>query len=185
MNQGLTPQSVPTEIALLLLILGLLIFMWDLFDRRSRSLNKSSGLAEKTSLISIKGSTSLPPREFISEKLRLKSKPDALSLEKGFLIPIDVKPSSKKIRDRHKIKMFMHMKLIEEVEGKKPPYGIILLGKGQVEMRIENSNDKQIWLDAILSEMRSIAGGIPAAPTPRKTKCKQCDVAEFCKHNAA
>lgn len=182
MNQVLAPQSVPTEIALLLLILGAVIFMWDLFDRRSKSLGASSGLSDKTSLISIKGSTALPPREFYSEKLQLKSKPDALSLEKGILIPIDVKPMSKVLRDRHSIKMYMHMKLIEEVEGKRPPYGIVLLGKEQQEIKIENSADKQMWLNALISEMRSIENGIPAAPMPGKLKCRQCDVATFCQH---
>jgi CRISPR/Cas system-associated exonuclease Cas4 (RecB family) len=177
-----TPQSVPTEIALLLLVLGLLIFMWDLFDRRGKKLSGQSGLAHTVPLISIKGSSRLPEREFYSKKHALISEPDALIKEKGYIIPVDVKPLSKKVRDRHVIKMTLHMKLIEELEGKKPPYGIILLGKDQERVEIENSAEKHLWLDSLIGEMRSILDGIPAAPAPGRAKCAHCDVAEHCNH---
>lgn len=176
------PQSVPTEIALLLLVLGLLIFMWDLFDRRGKKLSGQSGLAHTVPLISLKGSSHLPAREFYSESLGLVSEPDALIKEKGFIIPVDVKPLSTKVRDRHIIKMTLHLKLIEEILGKKPPYGIILLGKDQETVKIENSADNHLWLDAVIAEMRSILDGIPAAPAPGKAKCAHCDVAEQCEH---
>jgi CRISPR/Cas system-associated exonuclease Cas4 (RecB family) len=74
------------------------------------------------------------------------------------------------------------MKLIERVQGKKPPYGIILLGENQELVKIENAPDKQRWLDAVIDEMRSILDGVPAAPTPGKAKCAQCDVFDVCEH---
>lgn len=180
-----TPKDVPQEIVLLLLILGLIIFMWDLFERRSSSMRKEAGLEEKTELISLRSSTSLPSKEYYSPSLGLTSRPDALIKEDGYLIPVDVKPMTNKVRDRHVIAIFVHMRLIEEVEGKRPPYGILLMGEKRRRVKIKNSEEKQRWLDALLAEMRSISEGVPAVPAPSTYKCRSCDVCGICKHSAA
>jgi CRISPR/Cas system-associated exonuclease Cas4 (RecB family) len=179
------PKSVPTEIVLLLLILGLIIFMWDLFERRSSSIRKEAGLEEKTELISLRGGTCLPSKECFSPSLGLTSKPDALIKEEGYVIPVDVKPMTNKVRDRHVIALFAHMRLIEETEGKRPPYGILLMGEKRRRVKIKNSEEKQRWLDALLEEMRSICDGVPAVPAPSTYKCRSCDVHGICKYSMA
>ncbi len=173
-------RDVPLEILLLLLLLGLIIFMWDFFERRSRSLKKGSGIAEKTVVVSVRGSTDLPQREFYSATLGLSSKPDAIIKEEGFIIPVDIKPMAKKVRDRHVVAMLVHLKLIEEIEGIRPPYGVIIMGKEKRSVRIKNTEDKQRWVDSLLDEMRSIMDGVPAVPAPAPFKCKNCDVREIC-----
>ena len=177
----LVDGSVPTEIIALLLILGLLIFMWDLFDRHSKKINLAQGLSEKSEILSVKGSEYLESREFYSEKLGLISKPDALIKEKKILIPVDINTLTNNLRDRHIIRMIAHLRLIEEVEGVRPSYGLIILGKDKVQHRIENVDDKQVWLESILGEMNSIKDGIPAMASPARAKCGNCDVRDFCK----
>lgn len=180
----LVDGSVPTEIVALLLILGLLIFMWDLFDRHSKRINKTQGLNEKSEILSVKGSGLLEPKEFYSKELNLVSKPDALIRESRILIPVDINPLTSNLRDRHIIRMITHLKLIEEVEGVKPPYGLIILGQDKIQHKIDNLEDKQTWLKALIQEMRSIENGIPAMASPAKAKCGHCDVKEFCKFKA-
>ena len=72
------------------------------------------------------------------------------------------------------------MRLIEEFEGKKPPYGYLILGKNCRTFKIENSPERQAWLQKMLDEMRSIVEGAPAIPAPHPKKCKRCDVKESC-----
>lgn len=178
------PQPVPSEIILLLLVLGLLIFMWDLFDRRSKLLRKSTGLADTDDVISVQGGGTLPASNFFSEELALSSKPDALIRDGEFLIPVDIHPMTNKVHDRHIVSLFVHLKLIEKIHGRRPPHGILLMGKDKRHIRITNSPEKELWLDAILAEMHSIAEhNIPAVPAPKLYKCKNCDVRNICSHN--
>lgn len=176
--------SVPTEIIALLLILGLLIFMWDLFDRLSKKINRTQGFSDKSEILSVKGSDYLTPREFYSEKLGLISKPDALIKEARLIIPVDINPLTTNLRDRHIIRMRLHLKLIEEVESVRPPYGLIILGEEKIQHKIENEVEKQVWLEALIDEIRSIEDGVPAMASPAKAKCNNCDVREFCKYKA-
>jgi hypothetical protein len=62
------PQ-VPTEILILLLLLGALIFMWDLFDRQTKKIKSETGLSDKSEMVALRGSSYLQAKEYRSEKL--------------------------------------------------------------------------------------------------------------------
>jgi len=173
-------RVIPIEILVILIILGVIIFVWDLLMRQSNQLKTSGGLTEKSQLVAVSGSTKIPGRVYSSAELGLSSQPHSLIKEEGFLIPVDVVPSSKKVKDRHVVQMLVHMRLVETIEGKRPPYGILILGKEQRSVRIKNTDEKQSWLDDILGEMRSILGGVPAVAKPSYYKCKGCDVRDYC-----
>jgi CRISPR/Cas system-associated exonuclease Cas4 (RecB family) len=178
-------MSIPSELILLLLILGLLIVVWDLFQRKSFSLKQSSGLSEHAELISLKDSSQLPAKTFFSEKLSLSSKPDALIKENKHIIPVIIKPFTNKVRDRHVIEIIVNLRLIEESSGSRPPYGIILIGKEQKVVKIKNTDDKQKWLDTILAEIQAILKQeLTAKPSPTYYKCKNCDVRKLCRFSA-
>lgn len=177
-------KAIPAEIVMLLLILGLLIFMWDLFERRSRIIKKETGLDEKAEMISLKGSSYLPSRDYVSTQLGLSARPYALVRDGDHLIPVDYAPTSKKVHDRHVVALLVHMRLIEEKEGSKPPYGLLILGTEARPVKILNKPEKQRWLDSLLDEMNSIIDGVPAVPAPSKFKCKNCDVRQLCRHSA-
>lgn len=176
--------EVPTEILSLLLTLGLVIFMWDLFERRSRSLQTASGLVRKAVTVAVKGSSELPAKQFSSNELRLRSKPDALIRENQQLIPIDVHPLTNKIRDRHVVQLLVHLRLIEATEGYRPEHGILLMGKAQRKVLIKNTPEKQRWLETLVDEMRSIMDGVPAVASPAPFKCRTCDVRTICRFSA-
>ena len=175
-------KAVPTEISLLILILGVLIFTWDLFERRRSKIQKQAGLEDKTEMISLKGSSYLPAKEYFSARLALLSRPDCLLKEDGFTIPVDIRPMSSKVRDRHVVSLLLHMHLIKEIDELEPPYGILLIGKNHRRVQIKNTAEKQRWLDALIAEIRSIQEGVPAVPAPSRFKCKNCDVRQICTH---
>lgn len=177
-------HSVPPQLLYLLLVLGILIFLWDLFDRRSKTIHRNSGLDEKAQMIALKGSSQLPSREYVSSFHGLSSKPDALLKIDGYIIPVDRKPMGKKVRDRHIVQLLVHMRLIEEIEGVRPPYGILLLGPEVKTVRVQNTEQRQHWLDTLLQEMESIIDGVPARPAPAPMKCKSCDVRSVCQYSA-
>ncbi len=178
-------QAIPTELLLLLLVLGLVIFLWDLFERKRSSLRSETGLSDASQVIAIRGSDYLPGKQYSSESLGLSSKPDALILEDGFIIPIDRRPMATQVRDRHVVQLLVHLRLIEELEGQRPPHGILLLGRDVQKKIIKNSEEKQRWLENLIDEMRSIIDGVPTVPSPKPQKCKNCDVRKLCQFSVA
>ena len=181
----LVAREIPSEILYLLLVLGLIIFMWDLFDRRSKSIQKDSGLGEKAEAISVRGSSQLPAKEYQSATLGLASKPQAVIRDEGSVVPVDIYPLAKKVHDRHVVPLFIHMRLMEEIDGVRPPYGLLLMGAEQRRVKIQNSEDKQRWVETLVDEMHSILEGVPAVPSPSKYKCMRCDVRGICKFSLA
>lgn len=177
--------TVPGEILLLLLLLGLIIFLWDFFERKNKQLRETSGMNEKAEALAVKGSSQTPGSILNSTRLGLKSKPDAVLREKGQIVPVDIHPLANKIRDRHVVQMLVHLRLLEESEGKRPEHGVLLMGKTQRRVLLRNTPEKQRWLETLIDEMRSIMEGVPAMPSPSPPKCRACDVRESCRFSQA
>lgn len=180
-----TDIHIPDEILLLLIFLGLVIFMWDFFQRKSKKIKKEGGLSPESTVKSIKGSKEKPVDNYFSNKLGLSAKPDAVVKEMGLSIPVIVKPTTNKIRDRHVIELLNSLVLLEEKEKKPIPYGLLLMGKDKRRVEIEFNEEKRKWHSMLVAEMRSILDGVPAVPKPSFNKCKRCDVAKICDHSEA
>lgn len=184
-NNPFLSYGLPEELVGFILILGLIIFMWDFFERRKNSLSKEVGLKTKQNTLAIKGSEENPTQELISKEFNLSSIPDAIIRDKGSMIAVDYHPFAKKIKDRHVAQLLVHLKLIELATKKRPEYGIIILGKDKREVKLINSEEKQKWLQSLLDEMNSILkDGVPAVAQPSFYKCKSCDVNSFCAFSA-
>ncbi len=139
-----------------------------------------TGLDPRARGISVDGSSALPGKSYLSERQALAGRPDAVIYEGGFIIPVERKPLARKVRDRYVAQLLIYMRLIEEFEGKKPPYGYLILGQNCRKVRIENTPERQAWVDSMLNEMRAILGGMPAKATPHESKCRKCDVRAHC-----
>ena len=181
-NSGVA--AVPDELALLMVVLGTIIFLWDLFERRGASLRKDLGLKAKSEPVNISGSSERSEEtDLVSEGQKLSSRPNALLREDGFLIPVDIHPTTDKVRDRHVVPLLLHLAILEEREGKASPYGVLIMGKDQRRTQIKFTPEKQRWLWSLIEEMRSIANGVPAVPSPAPFKCRNCRVKKQCKHS--
>lgn len=172
------------EIIRLLLLLGALIFIWDLFDRHGTKAQKATGLDGGSQTLGVKGSSQVPVVSYQSDELGLSGVPDAVIREDGSIIPVIKKPLSNKIRDRHVLELMVHLRLIESQTGQKPPYGFIVIGQENRRVKINNAEDKQRWMMSLVDEMHSIIEGVPAVPAPTPHKCRSCDVRAACKFSA-
>lgn len=169
------------QLAALVVALGVLIRS---FRKAETKRLTESGFAQGERPISVEGSTILPGREYVSTQQRLAGKPDALLLENGVVIPVEMKPLAKKLRDRYVAQLLVYMRLVEEFEGARPPHGYLFLGPRYRRIKIENSAAKQRWVDQMLSEMHSVVQGASAGATPHPAKCARCDVRHRCRFRA-
>lgn len=172
--------------------LNVTIFIWllvcsiivlDSIYTLSKKKREKIGISKKDEGISdiIKQQKILPGDSYISPIQQLSGKPDAIILENSFLIPVERKPFAKKIRDRYIAQLLVYMRLIEEFEGKKPPYGYLILGKNSRRIKIDNSKERQAWLQTFIDEMHAILEhNEKAIPSPHPKKCGLCSTRYAC-----
>jgi len=113
----------------LLVLLTVLVIVLDSLSAIASKKQKSSGVLPQITRVLSPGANFKETEHYSSEYQQLSSRPDALLIENGYIIPVDRKMGGNKIRDRHVAELLVHMRLIEEFEGKKPPYGYLILGK--------------------------------------------------------
>ena len=176
--------SVDSQLVLLCVLLVFVVVVLDAVSARARKQSSAVGVSPHATTVSVDGSKSLPVRHYVSEIQGLAGRPDAVISEDGFIIPVERKPLARKIHDRYLSQNFVYMRLIEEFEGKKPPYGYLLLGPNCRRFKVENTSDRQAWLQKMIDEMRLIAEGAATKPAPHARKCARCDVREVCAFRA-
>jgi len=150
--------------------------------RAIKKRERRTGLTPSQSLeLTIDGSKKHQVKTYISEIQGISGRPDAVILENGFFIPVERKPIGNKVRDRHIAQLLVYMRLIEEFEGKKPPYGYLIIGKSARKVKIYNTPERQNWLSIQLDEMKQIvAEKTKAVAQPQKNKCAHCKVQDHC-----
>ena len=169
-------------VVLVILIVAATIVI-DLLLQRVQQASQQTGIefkGVKTKPIGIEGTKMKPVKDYVSVKQGLAGRPDALLVEKGFYIPVEHKPMGKKLRDRYVAQLLVYMRLVEEFEGKRPPYGYLIVGEKARRIRVTNTQQRQDWLDVKLAEMRAILEGSEAVPDPHPKKCSFCRVNEIC-----
>ena len=163
-------------------ILIVLFIILDAFSALAKSKRKLAGVEPEIKNVLFPSDIFKATRKYQSEIQQLESQPDAILVENGYLIPVDRKLFSNKVRDRYIVEILVHMRLIEEFEGKKPPYGYLILGKNSRRVKISNTEKRQQWLDQLIFEINSIRDGHErAVPEPHPRKCPRCNVLEYCK----
>ena len=174
-----------SNIVLLVILLVMIVIVLDAITTVAQDKKLKAGLAtpNREQNQNISKTEVVESGEYVSEIQGIAGKPDAVLIEEGFYIPVSRKPMAKKIRDRYVAQLLIYMRLIEEFEGKRPPYGYLILGKNKRQVKIMNTAKRQRWLDGILDEMKSILDGSTAAiPSPQPQKCKRCNVRHSCDH---
>ena len=178
-------SMLDSQTILLIVLVVVLVIVFDNFDLLARKKKKESGLSPQSTTVSIDGSKTIPVKEYISEKQRISGRPDALIVEDGFIIPVERKPLARKLHDRYIAQLLVYMRLVEEFEGKKPPYGYLILGPSCRRFKIDNSSARQAWLQGMLDEMQAVLSGLPAKPTPHPKKCSRCTVRSHCEFDSS
>lgn len=176
--------QIDSQLALLAIIIIVGVMMLDAFSSSAVQKKGEVGFSADSEAVSIDGSKTLAVREYISEIQGLAGKPDAIIVEGGNIIPVERKPLARKVRDRYIAQLLVYMRLVEEFEGKKPPYGYLILGPQCRKVKVYNSEEKQTWLSEILNQMRAVKAGKIAEATPLLKKCSGCEVRNDCSFRA-
>ncbi len=175
--------NTDVDVALFAILAVCTAMVLDSVSMFSRKKKEQIGLESKTSRANNGSVQSLPFKRYYSEIQGLAGTPDAVIIENGFFIPVERKPTSNKIRDRYIAQLLIYMRLIEEFEGKRPPYGYLILGKNHRRVKIENTQQRQDWLQNILHEMRDVLNErAKVKPTPHYRKCAGCSMRTNCDH---
>ncbi|MCB9030681.1 MAG: Dna2/Cas4 domain-containing protein [Deltaproteobacteria bacterium] len=177
-------SSLDTDLLLFAMLVAVCIITFDSLQIIATRKRREAGLEKKSITLGLDGSKMLPVKNYVSESQGLAGRPDAIIIENGFIIPVERKPLARKLRDRYVAQLLVYMRLIEEVEGKKPPYGYLILGSNCRRVKITNTDNRQAWLQKMIDEMHEILDGAQAMATPRVSKCKRCDVSSACSFKA-
>jgi CRISPR/Cas system-associated exonuclease Cas4 (RecB family) len=178
-------SSLDSKLVLLAMMIVMSVIVLDgVYSGVFHSTEETGIRPEISKDVSIEGSKSFPGKNYVSTQQGLAGKPDAIIEEHGYLIPVEIKPLAKKMRDRYIAQLLVYMRLVEEFEQKKPPYGYLILGKDSRKVRVDNTEARQRWLEEKLQAMRMIiANQKEAIAEPHPHKCANCLVKDSCIYN--
>lgn len=173
--------QLDTQLILLAVLVVSAIIVLDAVSLMASRLKEETGVNKSSKMHTIDDVAEGGAKNLVSEMQRLAGRPDAIVVEDNYFIPVERKPLSKKIRDRHVAQLLVYMRLIEEFEGKKPPYGYLILGKNCRRVKIMNTETRQEWLQKIIDEMQAILSNeSKAIPDPHPRKCTKCTARQSC-----
>lgn len=121
------------------------------------------------------------PKVLYSSKYKLKGKPDMIILQNNQFIPIEHKPTSKKVYSTHIMQLMAYCLLVEENYEITPSYGILVLKEGK-KKRIDFTEKRREELINILDKMREMLNRseIPFYSV-RQKRCRSCGYEKICK----
>lgn len=131
-------------------------------------------------------STAEKPKLFVSKKLGLSGRPDAVVMDAEHHIPVELKTGRvpRGPLFSHILQVVAYCVLLEEEYGKAPPYGVIRYGETAFE--IEYNADQRALLLQKLTEMRaSIVKGEAHRNHNRPGKCIHCSRRAGCPERLA
>jgi CRISPR-associated exonuclease Cas4 len=166
---------------LLALAAGLLLALGALALVRSARLRELHGLPEGKVVYSDTGATEIPPRPLYSPRYGLTGKPDYLLATRQGLVPVEVKPTrdDREPRESHLMQVLAYCLLLEESEGKPPPYG--LLRYRNDTFKVDYNDDTRAHVIAVLQEMRdALARGEAHRSHNQPGRCRACAYLSLC-----
>ena len=120
-------------------------------------------------------------RPLFSNRYRLTGKPDYLIHQQDRVIPVEVKSSTGLTRpyDSHVLQLLAYCLLIEETEGKAPPFG--LLHYPDADFRIEYSAQARAELINTLAQLRAdLASADVLRSHANPGKSRSCGYRQVC-----
>ena len=115
-----------------------------------------------------------------SSRLGLVGRPDHLLRSGDALIPVEQKPSARRIQPSHVMQVAAQCMLVEETYGVRPPFGIVVLANG-ARTKVPFTPDVERRLLRTMADMRELVA-TEAKPGPRwvAPKCQACSFVETC-----
>lgn len=129
-------------------------------------------------------------RPLFSRAHRLTGRPDYLVQHRHGLLPVEVKsgrPSKKGPYPSHILQLAAYCLLVEETQGRRPPYGIILYtGESKTSYEIDYTPALERRLLDTLDEMRdALAAGGAQRSHHHVARCQACGYRSDCNQSLA
>ena len=107
-------------------------------------------------------------------------RPDHLVRLGHALIPVEQKPSARRLQPSHVLQVAAQCLLVEEAYGVRPPYGVVALSGG-IEERVPFTPLLERQLLATMAEMREfLATGAEPGARWVAPKCRACAYQQVC-----
>ncbi|MHB1785276.1 MAG: CRISPR-associated protein Cas4 [Acidimicrobiales bacterium] len=152
------------------LILGLFGVLLVVLSKRGRA-GRGLGAGETVTLDDV---------TLFSRRLKLVGRPDRIVRRGKHLIPEEWK-SAKHVSHGHRLQLGTYFVLIEEEYGKRPPFGVVVLGDG-TRVEVENTDALRSEVLAIADKIREhrarLAQEIPVRQPA--LKCRMCGQRRNC-----
>jgi CRISPR-associated exonuclease Cas4 len=163
---------------LLLLLVTFAVVAYVLLGRWSRRHRVLLGIADGKIVSaddSITGSSNLH-----SERLGVAGRCDHLLRVQRAYVPVEQKPSARRLYESHIIQMGALCVLIEDVYGVRPPYGVVVLADG-IKERVSFTKELEQRVLRTMADMRSLLR-TQEQPGPRwvQAKCGTCGYRQLC-----
>ena len=115
-----------------------------------------------------------------SERLGLVGRCDHLLRVGDAYVPVEQKPSARRLQPSHILQVGALCLLVQDVYGVRPPYGVVALADGSQE-RVTFSEELERGVVRTMAEMRRIlATGEPPGPRWVGPKCRACGYHPVC-----
>lgn len=164
--------------ALLLLLAASFLFVW------SSRLRGASGLPAGRVLQSDVGASGIPCKPLYSRRYGLAGKPDYLIATAQGHVPVEVKPTraESEPHESHLLQTLAYCLLVEETEGKQPPYG--LLRYSNQTFKVDYNRETRAYLLSVLAEMReALAQPEVHRNHGRAGRCRACAYSPVCEES--
>lgn len=164
------------EMLLLVLILSVAAYL--LLGHWSRSRRSALGIVAGR-VVSADDSLIRAPT-LRSDRLGLVGRCDHLLRLDRVYVPVEQKPSSRRLQQSHIFQVGALCMLVQDVYGVRPPYGVLVLADGSQE-RVAFTKELERGVLRTMAEMRRIlATGEPPGPRWVAPKCRACGYFPIC-----
>ena len=115
-----------------------------------------------------------------SARLGLAARPDHLVRDGQVVIPVEQKPTARRVWPSHQLQVAAQCTLVEETTGVRPPHGLVVLAGG-VQEQVAFDHVLEGRLHQTMAAMRQ-ALTAQAAPGPRwsAARCRACGFRPIC-----
>ncbi len=144
-------------------------------------LRRLHGLPGGKVIYSDTGASEIPAQSLYSARYGLAGKPDYLVATRRGLVPVEVKPTrdDAEPQESHLLQVLAYCLLLEETEGKRPPYG--LLRYKNDSFKVDYNNETRSFLVDVLEEMREAREQAEVHRNHEQMgRCRACAYAEIC-----
>ena len=162
----------------LVLLLIVVLAVYALLGRWSRSERAQVGLSSGTIETTDDSAERAPTLR--SRRYGLVGRPDQLIRVGNALVPVEQKPTARRLHQSHILQVAAQCLLVQEVYRIRPPYGIVVLAGGS-QHQVEFSPALELRLLDTMARMRAILDAtVPPEPFWAERRCRACAFRHTC-----